>query len=108
MCPCSLGSTLIGSLMNYLDAPNVVSKETLRAVSALGPTAVKVLERWVGGWPKATKELEKAGKLIESVKDQANREAEIYGEARRGGQNSHLADHEIAELYDLAPGPPAP
>lgn len=92
--------------MTYLNAPDVVTKETLRAVSALGPTAVAVLERWVGGWPKKTKALEKAGKLIEAVKYQANREAEIYGTARMGGENSHLADHEIAQLYDLAPGPP--
>lgn len=94
--------------MTYLHAPNVVSKETLRAATALGPTAEKVLDRWASGWPKQTKALEKSGRLLKALKSQAEREARIYGDARVGGENSHLADHEIAELYGLERGPPAP
>lgn len=92
----------------YLNAPNVVSKETLDAVMRLGVYAERVLDRWASGWPKATKLLEREGRLVDAVKSQASREASIYGDARVGGQNSHLADHEIAELYGLEPGPPAP
>lgn len=92
----------------YLNAPNVVRRETLDAVTRLGPYAEKVLDRWASGWPKATKALEQTGKLVFAVKEQASREAGIYSEARMGGENSHLADHEIAELYGLSPGPPTP
>ena len=89
----------------YLNAENLLKPETLSAATSLGPTAQKVLERWASGWAKQTKELEKAGQLLERLKYQANHESMIYGEARIGGRNSHLADHEIAQMYDVSPGP---
>lgn len=94
--------------MTYLNAPDVVTKETLRAATSLGPTAERILDRWASGWPKATKALERSGRLLDALRSQAEREARIYGDARVGGENSHLADHEIAQLYGLEQGPPAP
>lgn len=86
---------------------SVFKAETASAIEALGPIAKRVADRWAGGWPRQTKAMDKEGRLVEAVKKQAQREAEIYSGARTGGANSHLADHEIAELYDLSPGPPA-
>jgi len=81
--------------------------ETAKQIQLLGPVAWQVADRWLSGWRRRTLDLEKQGKLVEALREQAKREAEIYSEARIGGRNSHLADHEIAELYDLSPGPPA-
>ncbi len=85
---------------------DMLKPETEAAIEALGLTAEQVADRWLGGWPKETLALEKAGKLLEAVKAQAEREAAIYSETER--LYSHLARHEIAEMYGLDPAPPAP
>lgn len=79
---------------------------TARAIEALGPAAEQVADRWAGGWPKQTRALERAGKLVPAVKETTAREAEIYSRKNQNGQ-SHLADHELAQLYGLDPAPPA-
>jgi hypothetical protein len=81
--------------------------ETARQVWSLGLVAWQIADRWLSGWRRKTLDLESQGKLLEALQEQAKREAEIYSDARTGGANSHLANHEIAELYDLSPGPPA-
>lgn len=85
---------------------HVFGAETTRAIEALGPTAEQVADRWAGGWPKQTKALEKAGRLVLAVKETAAREAEIYSHKVATGQG-HLADHELAQMYGLDPAPPA-
>lgn len=86
---------------------HVFKPATAKAIERMGPIAERVADRWAGGWPKATRDMDRTGRLVHAVKTQAKREAEIYSDARVGGKNSHLADHEIAEMYDLSPGPPA-
>lgn len=90
------------SLLNH----QVFKPETLAAIAELGPTAEVVADRWAGGWPKDTKALEKAGKLIPVLKAQAQKESETLSDARVGGMNNHLATHEIAELYGIDLQPP--
>lgn len=79
--------------------------ETVKAIEAAGLPAEQVADRWAGGWPRQAKALERAGKLVPAVLETAKREAETYSQARQEG-NTHLADHEIAQLYGLSPEPP--
>ncbi len=92
--------------MSLLNA-HLFKPETVAKIEAMGMYASRIADRWVGGWPKETKALEAAGQLLPALKEQASREAEIYSEARMGGENSHLADHELAEMYGLSPEPPS-
>ena len=91
------------SLMNT----HLFRKETARQIEAMGVYASQIADRWAGGWPQQTRALESAGKLLPALKKRAEREAAIYVEARQGGRNSHLADHEIAQIYGLNPEPPS-
>lgn len=81
--------------------------ETAKQIESLGLVAWQIADRWLSGWREKTRALEKEGKLVGALREQAKREAEIYSDATIGGANSHLTRHEIAELYDLSPGPPA-
>src|SRR4030065_2944 len=81
------------------------SLETLDASVRMGSMAQTVAERWVSGWKKQVLAMEADGSLLTRIKDQADREAEVMSEARVGGALNHRADHEIAQMYDLKPGP---
>ena len=83
----------------------ILKPQTEEEIEKLGPFAERVAERWVSGWKKRTLALEASGELLPYLKERAEREADVMSEARMGGENSHLADHEIAELYGLSPGP---
>jgi hypothetical protein len=80
---------------------------TAKQVQALGPVAWQIADRWLSGWRGKTLALEKEGKLVQALREQAKREAEIFSDATVGGANSHLARHEVMQLYDISPGPPA-
>lgn len=86
----------------------ILKPETEAEIEKLGLTAEKVADRWLGGWKKRTLELEKSGELLWRLKERAEREASVLVDARMGGENSYLADHELAELYGISmnEGPP--
>ncbi len=87
------------------NAQNVLKPETLVAIVKLGNHAQVVAERWTSGWKKQTLAMESDGSILERIKDQAENEAEALSTAKMGGENNHLAQHEIMEMYDLKPGP---
>ena len=81
--------------------------ETAKQIQLLGPVAWQVADRWLSGWRRRTLDLEKQGKLVGALREQAKREAAIYSDATIGGANSHLARHEVMQMYDINPAPPA-
>ncbi len=84
---------------------HVLKPETVKAVEALGLTAEKIADRWASGWKKETRALEASGELLPRLRAQAVREAEALSNAMVGGENSHLAQHEILDLYGISPKP---
>lgn len=91
--------------MNLLNVQHVLKSETVYEIVKLGLTAQKIADRWVLGWKRRVIAMEKDGTLLPRLKEQALHEAEVLSEARQGGTLNHLADREIAELYDLSTGP---
>ena len=83
----------------------VLKPQTEREIERLGLRAEQIADRWVSGWMKQTLQMEKDGTLLPRLKERADYEGEILAKARVGGELNHLADHEIAELYDLNAGP---
>lgn len=88
--------------MALMYAQEILKPETVSAILELGLKAEQIADRWAMGWPKRTRELEKQGRLIEALRDQAETESR----AIRENGTTHLADHEIAELWGLSPRPP--
>jgi len=88
--------------MSLMYAQEILKPETVTAIFELGPKAEQIADRWAMGWPKRTRELEKRGTLIQALRDQAERESRAIRETK----TTHLADHEIAELWGLNPWPP--
>lgn len=91
--------------MTLLNA-GILKPETETAISEIGPRAEQIADRWLGGWEKRTLELEANGDLLPRLQQQTETEASVISGARMSGQMSHMADHEIADLYDLNEGPP--
>ena len=83
----------------------ILKPATVNAIAKLGLRAEKVADRWASGWKAETTAMEAAGTLLPRLQAQADKEAQILAEARQGGENSHLADHEILALNDLSPAP---
>lgn len=88
--------------MSLMYALHILKPETVTAIFDLGPKAEQIADRWAMGWPARTLELEKQGTLLEALRDQAERE----NRAIRENGTTHLADHEIAELWGLSSRPP--
>lgn len=81
--------------------------ETVRQVQKLGLVAWQIADRWLSGWRGKTVALDKEGKLVEALREQAKLESAIYSDATIGGANSHLARHEVMQMHDINPAPPA-
>lgn len=89
--------------MSLLYAQHILKPETVAAILELNwNQAEQIADRWAMGWPKRTRELEKQGRLLKVLHDQAEAESR----AIRENGTTHLADHEIAELWGLNPWPP--
>jgi hypothetical protein len=91
-------------LMESLYLPMAYPREIQDALRKLPPLATEIANRWMRGWPKATKEHLRTGDFLMLLKDQEEQEREAYSQPGNG----HLARHEIAELYGLSPKPPKP
>ncbi len=82
---------------------HVLKPESVQQIEKLGPLAERIADRWAGGWPKRVKSLEKSGKLLQALTSQVEREKNVLAATRN---MSHLAEHEIMELYGVSPEPP--
>ncbi len=87
---------------------HVFGRQTIEAIESLPLHAQRVADRWAAGWKDDSQALEVSGVLLDRLKVQADYEAAVLADARVGGENAHLTDHEILALYDVAPWPPAP
>ena len=83
---------------------NLYPQPIRRAVVLMGPRAVAICNRWMLGWPQATRRLIAQGELISSLKTQAETEADVI--ATNEPQMRHLARHEILEVLGINPAPP--
>lgn len=92
--------------MSLLYAQELLKPETVAEILELGRKAEQIADRWAMGWPRRTRELEKQGTLLQHLREQTELENRALAEAHQGGNVQHLADHEIAELYELREGPP--
>lgn len=82
---------------------HVFSPEMAEKIERMGLLAEQIADRWAGGWPKRVKALEKSGQLLSVLKAQVEQEKEVLAQARN---LSHLARHEIMELFEIRPEPP--
>ncbi|HXC39516.1 MAG TPA: hypothetical protein VN667_11280 [Burkholderiales bacterium] len=88
-----------------MQAQRILRPETVNAIVKMGPQAERIADRWAMGWKADLKQLETAGSLLPRLKEQAERESQVLADARQGGENSHLADHEILAMNDVNPAP---
>lgn len=89
---------------------NLVSRrsypaDVLAKMEAMPPLALQIADRWMLGWPKQVKALLAQGIFLQALREQEETEAKVQYESRA---MTHLAKHEIAELYGLSPAPPTP
>ncbi len=82
--------------------PQKYPKPVLAKLNAMPPLAHEIANRWMRGWPKSVEKLLKAGTYLEFLKNQEETERRVLSDPSL----SHLANHEIAELYGLSPKPP--
>ena len=66
------------------------------------PLSITIANRWMRGWPKVVKEHLADGMYMSHLLHQE----ELERQALSHPGNSHLAQHEITELYGLRAGPP--
>jgi hypothetical protein len=82
---------------------HVFKPETANQIEQMGLTATQIADRWAGGWPKRVRKLESEGRLIPELQEQTERELDVKARAR---EMSHLAQHEINQMYGIDPSPP--
>lgn len=98
-----LENLMLPSSFTPTGAQNAATPQT-RPVPAQDtpPLATEISNRWMLGWPQATKELLKSGRYLEALKAQEQQEREVLSEPG----NSHLARHEIVQEFGLSLSPP--
>ncbi|MFO0157776.1 MAG: hypothetical protein ACK51V_01905, partial [bacterium] len=80
-----------------------LTTETKNQAMQLGLTAQQILDRWMGGWPKRTLEMQKDGSLLSALQEQADREKTVEAD---NPNYSHLAKHEKMAVFGIDPQPP--
>lgn len=90
--------------MTDLYRPQSYPPEARAKLERMRSQALKIANRWMMGWPKRVKALLDSGQYLELLESQT----EIEVNALANPHTSHLAGHEIAELYGLSLKPPAP
>lgn len=91
--------------MQEIYSPKTYPPETRQAILAMGSLAVEIANRWMLGWPDRVKALLKSGEYLQALKDQRESEATVNAKA---ADLTHLARHEINEMYGLSQEPPEP
>lgn len=88
--------------MQELYRPKAYPPGILKQIKAMPSVATEIANRWMLGWPQATKELLKSGRYLEALKAQEQQEREVLSEPGNG----HLARHEILQEFGLSLSPP--
>ena len=88
--------------MQPLYSPRAYPAEIRKAIEAMPPLATEIVNRWMLGWPKATKALIEAGMLVEALAAQEAQERE----ALLRTDLNHLSSWEKAEVMGLSQSPP--
>lgn len=83
---------------------HVLTYTTMREIQRLGQLGDRIADRWAGGWPARTVELEQSGKLLRALQKQVKRELPHLIERNR--THRHLADHEYLEMMGVPLSPP--
>lgn len=89
--------------MQKLHNPTMYPQALRHQIEAMPPLATEIANRWVLGWPRTVSALLKTNQYLPALVAQEEKERRVYSDPG----NTHLARHEIAELYDVAAGPPA-
>lgn len=89
--------------MQELYNPKAYPQSVRDAMEQMPALATEIANRWMLGWPESVKTLLARGVYLTLLTEQEAKERQAYLEPG----NSHLARHEIAELYGLNPAPPA-
>lgn len=89
--------------MPALYSPKVYPPEIRSKLEAMPSLAIEIANRWLLGWPKATKALIADGTYLDLLTAQEEKERDVLLNATG---MTHLARHEIAEMHGLSPKPP--
>lgn len=88
--------------MQEIYKPRQYPKEVLAKLKKMAPLAIEIANRWSLGWPQAVKALVESGEYLEALNSQETQERDVLSNP----SNSHLARHEIVEIYGLSMAPP--
>lgn len=88
--------------MQQLYSPKTYPPEIQQRLKTMPPLAIEIANRWLLGWPQATKDLLKSGQYLEALKAQEQQERDVLSQPG----NSHLARHEIVQEFGLSLSPP--
>jgi hypothetical protein len=90
--------------MQAIHNPQQYPPETLAELKRMPALAIEIANRWALGWPQTVKALVESGEYIDALKSQESQERDVLSSPG----NSHLARHEVAEMYGLSLKPPSP
>ena len=83
----------------WINARSVLKPETLKALNAgLSRQGTAIVDGWAASNPTLVKEWEASGELLSKALEAQEQASEVVSQARKDGM-THLADHEIYELY---------
>lgn len=88
--------------MQEIYKPSQYPKGTLAKLKLMPPLAIEIANRWALGWPKRVQALIQSGEYIIGLRAAEKRERDVLCNPNL----SHLARHEIVELYGLSMAPP--
>lgn len=90
--------------MQSIHKPSQYPAPVLAELQQMPALAIEIANRWALGWPQTVKALVDAGEYLDALKSQERQEREVLSNPG----NSHLARHEITEIYGLSSSPPTP
>lgn len=90
--------------MQALHKPSQYPKPVLDKLKTMPPLAIEIANRWALGWPQTVQQLIQSNQYLEALIAQEQQEREVLS----APGNSHLARHEITEIYGLCQSPPTP
>lgn len=88
--------------MATLYKPQSYPPAVREAILSLSPTALQIANRWMRDWPYRTRMLLRTGQYLDRLIAQSVAEASAYSPDNL----QQMPRHEIAQIYQLRPGPP--
>lgn len=89
--------------MDQLVNPKAYPHPLPQEIAGLGAYGVDVANRWMLGWPGRVKSLIAKGDYLAVLKETVEREMKVL---TGPDAPTHLARHEIVQMYDLPVEPP--